>query len=337
MKKNNDVFKDALREAAQLELDNLPKENQIIRPYSEKFEKDMSSLLSESTPAEKRKRPRVRVVALIAAVLVVVLTAGVVGATDGFKIFSPEWREMYIDSMQTAKENAAKADGVEVFEKELAQADKSLINLGIDDEYSDKEILFDYDSAYDINVTAEKDGYLFKVDKIIKGRYIRNKVISGNPIKGTAVYEKIVDEDYFLVTEISRADGKKLTKAFYESVVIADYNPFDTQSITHTGPFLSEQDEYRLIDVSKIDDEAIPFANHDFAWVITDHDNDMGGLIDYYDYYIDEDGLPAFREEPEGTNIIIKFNIDPSLADEKVAEAYAEENGWNIGLQYWEK
>ena len=34
---------------------------------------------------------------------------------------------------------------------------------------------------------------------------------------------------------------------------------------------------------------------------------------------------------------IIKFNIDPSLADEKVAKAYAEENNWNVGLQYWEK
>ena len=337
MKKNNDVLKDALREAAQIELDTLPKENQVIRPYSDKFEKDMHSLLYNEDTAVIRKRPRVKIAALIAAVLVVVLTAGIVGATDGFKIFSPEWREMYIDSMQTAKENAAKADGVEEFEKELAQADKSLINLGIDDEYSDKEILFDYDSAYDINVTAEKDGYLFKVDKIIKGRYIRNKVISGNPIKGTAVYEKIVDEDYFLVTEISRVDGEKLTKAFYESIVIAGYDPSNTQIIAHSGPFLSNQDEYKLVDVRKIDDEAIPFANHDFGWVLTEIPNDMGGLIEYYDYYIDEDGLPAFREEPEGTNIIIKFNIDPSLADEKVAEAYAEENNWNVGLQYWAK
>ena len=338
MKKDNPMLKKALEEAARQELKSLPEEKQIIRPYSDKFEKDMQTLLGNKDSAVIRKSPRVKVAALIVAVLVVVLTAGVVSATDGFKIFSPEWREMYIESMQTAKENAAKTDGVEEFEKELAQADKPLVNLGIDDEYASTDILFDYDSVYDINVTAEKDGYLFKVDKIIKGRYIRNKVISGNPIKGTAVYEKIVDEDYFLVTEISRTDGKKLTKAFYESVVIADYNPFRTQSITHSGPFLSEQDEYRLIDVSKIDDEAIPFANHDFAWVITDHDNDdMGGLLDYYNYYIDEDGLPAFREEPEGTNIIIKFNIDPSLADEKVAKAYAEENNWNVGLQYWEK
>ena len=239
MKKDNSMLKKALEEVARQELKSLPEEKQIIRPYSDKFEKDMQTLLGKEDTAEKRKRPRIKVAALIAAVLVVVLTAGVVGATDGFKIFSPEWREMYIESMQTAKENAAKTDGVEEFEKELAQADKSLVNLGIDDE---SEILFDYDSAYDINVTAEKDGYLFKVDKIIKGRYIRNKVISGNPIKGTAVYEKIVDEDYFLVTEISRTDGKKLTKAFYESVVIADYNPFRTQYITHSGPFLSEQD-----------------------------------------------------------------------------------------------
>ena len=341
MKKDNPMLKKALEEAARQELKSLPEEKQIIRPYSDKFEKDMQTLLGNKDTAVIRKRPRIKVAALIAAVLVVVLTAGVVGATDGFKIFSPEWREMYIESMQTAKENAAKTDGVEEFEKELAEADKSLINLGIDNEYTDKEILFDLDSAYDINVVAEKDGYLFKVDKLIKGRYIRNKVISGNPIKGTAVYEKIVDEDYFLVTEISRVDGGKITEdnfiGFYDAVVIADYNPSCTQGITRTGPTLSDMDDYKLVEIKKLNDEAIPFANHDFGWVLTSMPNDFGGLIEYYNYYIDEDGLPAFREELEGTNIIVKFNIDKRLADDKAAEAYAEENFWNVGFQYWEK
>lgn len=341
MKKINGTLKEAFKEAAQLELDTLPKENQIIRPYSQKFESQMNNMLDVGTATGTRKRPRVKIAALIAAVLMVVLTVGTVGATDGFRIFSAEWREMYIESIKTAKENAVKTDGVEEFEKELAQADKSLINLGIDDEYADKDILFDYDSAYDINVTAEKDGYLFKVDKLIKGRYKRDKVISGNPIKGTAVYETIVDEDYFLVTEISRADGEKFTEdtltGFYDAIVIADYNPFCTQSIAHSGPFLSDQDEYRILEVKKIDDVAILFANHDFGWVLTEFTNDTGGLIEYENYYLDEDGLPVLREQMEGTNLVVKFNIDKSLADEEAAKAYAEENNWSVGLQYWKK
>ncbi len=341
MKKDNPTLKKALEEAARIEIQSLPSENQIIRPYSEKFENQMNGILGKEQTASIRKRPRVKLAALIAAVLVIVLTVGTVGATDGFKIFSPEWREMYIESMKTAKESAAKADGVEEFEKELAEADDYFINLARENEKGDIEILFDYDTAYDINVTAEKDGYLFKVDKLIKGRYKRDKVISGNPIKGTAVYETIVDEDYFLITEISRADGKKFTEednlAYYEAIVIADYNPSCTQSIARTGPFLSDQDEYRILEVKKIADAAIPFANHDFGWVLTDIPNDMGGLIEYENYYLDEDGLPAFREQPEGTNLIIKFNIDKSLADEEAAKAYAEENNWSVGLQYWKK
>ena len=339
MKKDNPMLKKALEEAARQEMASLPEEKQIIRPYSDKFEKDMQTLLGNEDTAVIRKRPRVKIAALIAAVLMIVLLVGTVGATDGFKIFSPEWREMYIDSMKTAQENATKADGVEEFEKELAQADESLINLGCKGD--NDAILFDLDSAYEINVVAEKDGYLFKVDKIIKGRYIRNKVISGNPIKGTAVYEKIVDEDYFLVTEISRADGEKLTEndnlGYYESVVIAGYNPFHTQNIAHSGPFLSDEDEYRLLEIKKIDDCAIPFANHDFGWVLSEAPCEWGGIVDSNNYYLDEDGLPALREEHEGINLVVKFNIDKSLADEKVAEAYAEEDFWNVGLQYWEK
>lgn len=339
MKKDNPMLKKALEEAARQELASLPEERQIIRPYSDKFKSEMQTLLGVKDTAVTRKRPRIKIAALIAAVLMVVLTVGTVGATDGFKIFSPEWREMYIENMKTAKDNATKADGVEEFEKELAQADESLINLGCKSE--GHAILFDFDSAYDIGVVAEKDGYQFKVDKLIKGRYIRNKVISGNPIKGTAVYEKIVDEDYFLVTEISRADGKKLTErdnlGYYEAVVIAGYNPLHTQGIAHAGPFLSDENEYRLLEIKKIDDEAIPFANYDFGWVLSEAPCEWGGIVDSNNYYLDEDGLPALREEHEGTNLIVKFNIDKSLADEKVAEAYAEENFWNVGLQYWKK
>ena len=41
MKKDNPMLKKALEEAARQELASLPEERQIIRPYSDKFEKDM--------------------------------------------------------------------------------------------------------------------------------------------------------------------------------------------------------------------------------------------------------------------------------------------------------
>ena len=81
MKKDNPMLKNALEEAARQELASLPEERQIIRPYSDKFEKDMHSILGVGTPAVKHKRPRVRVAALIAAVLVICLTLTAGAAT----------------------------------------------------------------------------------------------------------------------------------------------------------------------------------------------------------------------------------------------------------------
>lgn len=81
MKKDNPMLKKALEEAARQELSSLPEERQIIRPYSDKFEKDMQTLLGKADTAEKRKRPRVRVAALIAAVLVICLTLTAGAAT----------------------------------------------------------------------------------------------------------------------------------------------------------------------------------------------------------------------------------------------------------------
>ena len=80
MKKDNPMLKKALEEAARQELASLPEERQIIRPYSDKFEKEMTDLMGAEYTAVNRKRPRVKIAALIAAVLVVVLTVGTVGA-----------------------------------------------------------------------------------------------------------------------------------------------------------------------------------------------------------------------------------------------------------------
>lgn len=79
MKKSNDTLKKALEEAAKNELENLPYENQIIRPYSKKFEKEMTTLLGEEETAVIRKKPRVKLAALIAVVLIICL-AGTAGA-----------------------------------------------------------------------------------------------------------------------------------------------------------------------------------------------------------------------------------------------------------------
>ena len=60
-------------------------------------------------------------------------------------------------------------------------------------------------------------------------------------------------------------------------------------------------------------------------------------VVTYDEVYLDENGLPVFRDNIEGTNLVMKFNIDEKFADEKAAKDFAEEYGWNIGLDFYKK
>lgn len=333
MKKDNPMLKKALEEAARQELASLPEERQIIRPYSDKFEKDMHSMLGVGTPAETRKRPRVRVATLIAAVIMVCLSL-TAGATNVFKIFSPEWRE----SLQEAASNATYSDEIAEFDEAFAKADDYFANLTRETEGA-SPLLLDYDDAYDIGITTEKDGYTFKIDKIVSGQKKNNKVVNGSIFDGTAEFQWCVEDGYYLITEVTRTDGKNLTEEdkniwFDMSVVVAGFNPISTQGSLRGGYGIGEVEDDRWCLVTEVTD-AMKFAEHDYGLVITG--NEDLHMIDYETVYIDENGLPAFRDHIEGTNLVVKFNIDKKFADEKAAEAYAEEYGWNIGLDLYKK
>ena len=144
MKKDNPMLKKALEEAARQELASLPEERQIIRPYSDKFERDMHSILGVGTPAEKRKRPRVRVAALIAAVLVVVLTVGTVGAAT-IK------RDIYRDSSW------------DIVGSEITGENESEMREVI---YNGKEIVINYTTEYGEDIQYPDSGLMITVNGI---------------------------------------------------------------------------------------------------------------------------------------------------------------------------
>ncbi|MBO5936911.1 MAG: hypothetical protein J6Q79_04770 [Clostridia bacterium] len=335
MKKENPMLKKALEEAARQELASLPEERQIIRPYSKKFEKDMQTLLGKADTAKKHKRPRVKVATLIAAVLVIVLTVGTVGAANVLKIFSPEWRE----SIQEAANNATYSDEIAEFDEAFAKADDYFANLSRDTEGAD-ELLLNYDDAYDIGITTEKDGYTFKIDKIVSGQRKCNKVINGSIFDGTAEFQWCVEEEYYLITEVRRTDGKNLTEEdkniwFDMSVVVAGFNPTSTQGSLRGGYGIGDIEEDRWCMVTEVTNTMM-FAGYDLGLVIIGN-QDIGGIITYDEVYLDENGLPVFRDNIEGTNLVMKFNIDEKFADDKAAKAYAEEYGWEIGLDLYKK
>ena len=332
MKKDNPMLKKALEEAARQELSSLPEERQIIRPYSQKFETEMNDLIGKEYPAVTRKRPRIKIAALITAVLVVCVTL-TAGAT-GFRIFSPEWREQ----IQESASKATYSEDIPAFDEAFAKADDYFANLTRETEGA-SPLLLDYDDAYDIGITTEKDGYTFKIDKIVSGQKKNNKVVNGSIFDGTAEFQWCVEDGYYLITEVTRTDGKNLTEEdkniwFDMSVVVAGFNPMSTQGSLRGGYGIGEVEDDRWCMVTEVTD-AMKFAEHDYGLVITG--NEDSHMIDYETVYIDENGLPAFRDHVEGTNLVVKFNIDKKFADEKAAEAYAEEYGWNIGLDLYKK
>ena len=335
MKKDNPMLKKALEEAARQELASLPEERQIIRPYSDKFEKDMTNLMGAEYTAVNCKRPRIKVAALIAAVLVVVLTVGTVGATNVMKIFSPEWREI----IRKAVNNATYSDEIAEFDEAFAKADDYFANLSRNTEGADA-LLLNYDDAYDIGVTAEKDGYTFKIDKIVSGQRKCNKVINGSIFDGTAEFQWCVEDGYYLITEVTRTDGKNLTEEdkniwFDMSVVVAGFNPTSTQGSLRGGYGIGEVENDRWCVVTEVTNTMM-FAGYDLGLMVIGN-QDVGGIVTYDEVYLDEDGLPIFRDHVDGTNLVMKFNIDKKFADDKAAKAYAEEYGWNIGLDHYKK
>lgn len=73
MKERNEMLKAAFEEAARREVEKLPDEGKIIRPYSDEFKNKMSELLSDENTKNKNTLRFTRIAA-IAAALVVMLT-----------------------------------------------------------------------------------------------------------------------------------------------------------------------------------------------------------------------------------------------------------------------
>ena len=324
MKKDNPMLKKALEEAARQELSSLPEERQIIRPYSDKFEKDMQTLLGKADTAVKRKRPRVRVAALIAAVLVIVLTVGTVGAAFGFKTFSPEWRE----SIKNNVLNASTGEEVEAFDKALAESDDLFAKASIKRD-DDTDILMDYSETYNIDVIEEKDGYRFYLDSVVKAQTKRLRVVGGSIADGTAEFAFVIEDDYYLIAEVSRVDGKAITEEeiwFDGSLVVADYNPNRTHACMRTGIVKDVYEDGKIYYAISIT-EAMIFADHLLGATFIENIYEAGFITNDI-AYIDENGLPEFKDTVEGTNLVIGFSIDEKFADKKAAEEYAEMYYW---------
>ncbi|MBQ7005610.1 MAG: hypothetical protein IJN68_04185 [Clostridia bacterium] len=80
MKNRNEILKAAFEEAARIEIEKLPAEEKIVRPYSEEFKNKINRILDgEEKEPKKKSGVRFGKIAVVAAVLVAILTFSVSG------------------------------------------------------------------------------------------------------------------------------------------------------------------------------------------------------------------------------------------------------------------
>lgn len=324
MKKNNDTLKRALEEAARIEIESLPEEKQILRPYSDKFNKEMATLIGEEKTQNVRRRPRVKLAALIAAVLVFCLTISV-GAVNLIRLWSPEWHEQMTEKVL----NAATSEETLAFDEAISKSDDLFAKSCVAQD-DDAKVLLDYSEAYKVDVTDEKDGYKFYLDSVVKAQTKRLRTVSGSIADASAEFAYVIEDDYYLIAEISRIDGKAITEeeiSFQTDPVVADFNANRTNiCLMDVQKFVYEDGKiYCAVKIT----EAVIFADHRLGVAFKDMDNidntwDLTSDI----AYVDTDGLPEFKDSVEGTNIVVGFNIDEKFADKEAAEEYAEKYYW---------
>lgn len=324
MKKENTTLKKALEEASKIELEALPEEKQIIRPYSDKFQKEMNTLIGKEETAVIRKKPRVKLAAIIAAVLIVCL-AGTAGAANLIRLWSPEWHEQIKENVM----NAATSEETLAFDEAISKSDDLFAKSCVAQD-DDAKVLLDYSEAYKVDVTDEKDGYKFYLDSVVKAQTKRMRRVSGSYADASAEFAYVIEDDYYLIAEISRLDGKAITEdeiSFQTDPVVADFNPNRTSAcLMDIEKHVYEDGKiYCAVKIT----EAMIFADHRLGVAFKDMDNiDNTCYLESTIAYVDTDGLPEFKDSVEGTNIIVGFNIDEKFADKEAAEEYAEKYLW---------
>lgn len=322
---NNKNLRKAFYEAAEKELEHLPKEEDIFRNYSDDFEAKMKKLLNEEKQKEmtvmNKKHFSFKKTAIVVAAIILCFA---ITASAGQLIQMKKGSEL-IPMLQEAVSNATVGVGVEEFDEAIAKSDDPwAIESG-------GKLLLDYTESMDYNISVEDKGYLFTLKSVTKALKKQNQVVSGNILDGTAVFECQVDDAYYALVEVSRADGKKLDpesdKAWVEwNFMIEGFEPWSTNMcLRGFNGSKSYEDDYKVyfaIDITNM----MCFADRDFALVALEHG--YGYTIDQETVYADKEGEMILKND-DFIGALLRFKVDDKYADEKAAEEFVVENAIN--------
>ena len=133
MKNRNEMLKAAFEEAAKNELEKLPDEERIIRPYSEEFKNKMEILLGEGAKeTEKKKSFRFGKIAVVAAVLVVLFSF-----TTSALLKDDAWARLF-----NLKPDPEKYQTVEIEASDAYENDETFVEKAV--EYTGEPISLKY-------------------------------------------------------------------------------------------------------------------------------------------------------------------------------------------------
>lgn len=327
MEKRNPMIKRAFEEAAKRELEALPEEKFVIRPYSDSFNENMETLLGKENEVKviRKKRfsfKRMAVAAIVAILCLTVIAAGAAGIT---KTFSSEWRESLKENILNAEIGA----GVEEFDAEYEKSTDPFAIAGRESG-AGKHVLLDYAQSIEYNdVIDEDEGYRFELTSITKARQKHSVMTGGRLSDGTATYEWTVDEGYYAIIEISKCNGKMLNRFEKDSRINVDwsfllegYSP-DLTNIHFRGNTIhSYCDDYKVYYAIEIT-EMMPFAGTDFALTAIGFESDGGFReINKDIVYADKEGRLELVNEDEYFSILLRFSVPEEFASED--EHYAE-------------
>ena len=321
---NNKNLKKAFYEAAKKELEHLPEEEDIFRNYSDGFEAKMKKLLNEQKQKEmkvmNKKHFSFKKSAVVVAAIILCLT---ITASAG-KIIQMKKAPELIPMLQEAVSNATVGMGVEEFDKAYDESDDFWKKAN-----GDTQILPDYSESMDFDITVEDKGYVFTLKNVTKVLAKDLKMVSGNIMDGSAVFEWQVNDAYYAFVEVTRADGKKLDHEkgewFEWGFMIEGFEPQSTNMCLRGYPIKEYWDDYTqhiAIDITNM----MHFAGRDFAIVALE--GGYGYNIDRETVYADKEGEMLLKND-DFIGALLRFRVDDKYADEKAAEEFIGETVFN--------
>ena len=320
----NNNLKKAFLEAAEKELEHLPKEENVFRTYSDDFEKRMKTLFESENKKEMKEMTKRRFsfkkTAIVVAAIIFCLTI-TVGAVE---IIQMKRAPELIPILKEAIDNADVADGVAEFDEDYSKLDDLWKKAD-----GDTKIILDYTESMDFDITAEDKGYIFTLKSVTKARAKDLKLVSGNIMNGTAEYEWQVNDAFYALVEITRADGKKLDHEngvwFEWGFMIEGFEPVSTNMCLRGHSIKGYWDDYTqyyAIDITNM----MYFAGRDFAIVALE-----GGYahsLDQETVYADKEGEMILKND-DFVGALLRFRVDDKYADEKAADEFIGETCFN--------